>query len=166
MVKDRICTVVFAYILVPTFINMFFHFWSAPTRATAVKYKINIFMGPDQHLILSTCCGRIMLHRCICCTFNIALLKLVLNTNQWINRSINLFTQLYQNHSLSRVAIKSGLYLDFILSNVVTFYTEQVVTNHATVFSLLIDHVYHMIKIMLVLLWINIYYVCNRQCMY
>jgi hypothetical protein len=49
------------------------------------------------------------------------LLKLVLNTNQWINRSINLFTQLYQNHSLSRVAIKSGLYLDFILSNVVTF---------------------------------------------
>lgn len=62
MVKDRICTVVFAYILVPTFINMFFHFWSAPTQATAVKYKINIFMGPDQHLILSTCCGRIMLH--------------------------------------------------------------------------------------------------------
>jgi hypothetical protein len=46
----------------------------------------------------------------------------------------------------------SGLYLDFILSNVVTFYTERVVTNHATVFSLLIDHVYHMIKIMLVLL--------------
>jgi hypothetical protein len=131
MVKDRICTVVFAYILVPTFINMFFHFWSAPT---AVKYKINIFMGPDQHLILSTCCGRIMLHRCICCTFNIALLKLALNTNQWINRSINLFTQLYQNHSLSRVSIKSGLYLDFILSNVVTFYTERVVTNHASVF--------------------------------